>query len=31
MFTFEAGAIGQRLYLAAELLGFQSTGIGAFF
>ena len=28
---FEAGAIGQRLYLAAELLGFQSTGIGAFF
>jgi len=28
---FEAGAIGQRLYLAAESLGFQSTGIGAFF
>jgi SagB-type dehydrogenase family enzyme len=28
---FQAGAIGQRLYLAAELLGFQSTGIGAFF
>jgi SagB-type dehydrogenase family enzyme len=28
---FEAGAIGQRLYLAAEALGFQSTGIGAFF
>lgn len=27
---FEAGAIGQRLYLAAEALGFQSTGIGAF-
>jgi len=28
---FEAGAGGQRLYLAAEALGFQSTGIGAFF
>jgi SagB-type dehydrogenase family enzyme len=28
---FEAGATGQRLYLAAEALGFQSTGIGAFF
>ncbi len=28
---FEAGAIGQRLYIAAEALGFQSTGIGAFF
>lgn len=28
---FEAGAIGQRLYLAAEALGFQSTGIGAFY
>jgi nitroreductase len=28
---FEAGAIGQRLYVAAEALGFQSTGIGAFF
>lgn len=28
---FEAGAMGQRLYLAAEALGFQSTGIGAFF
>jgi len=28
---FEAGGIGQRLYLAAESLGFQSTGIGAFF
>lgn len=28
---FEAGAIGQRLYLAAEAMGFQSTGIGAFF
>ncbi len=28
---FEAGAIGQRLYVGAEALGFQSTGIGAFF
>jgi SagB-type dehydrogenase family enzyme len=28
---FEAGAIGQRLYITAEALGFQSTGIGAFF
>jgi len=28
---FEAGAIGQRLYLAAEALGFGATGIGAFF
>lgn len=28
---FQAGAIGQRLYLAAESMGFQSTGIGAFF
>ncbi len=28
---FEAGAIGQRLYLAAESMGFQSTGIGAFY
>jgi SagB-type dehydrogenase family enzyme len=28
---FEAGAIGQRLYLAAEALGLQATGIGAFF
>ncbi len=28
---FEAGAIGQRLYLAAEALGFQSTGMGAFY
>jgi SagB-type dehydrogenase family enzyme len=27
----EAGAIGQLLYLAAEALGYQSTGIGAFF
>lgn len=28
---FEAGAIGQHLYLTAESLGFQATGIGAFF
>ncbi|MDX2150515.1 MAG: SagB/ThcOx family dehydrogenase [Bryobacteraceae bacterium] len=28
---FEAGAIGHRFYLAAEAMGFQSTGIGAFF
>jgi SagB-type dehydrogenase family enzyme len=28
---FEAGAIGHRLYLAAEALGLGSTGIGAFF
>jgi SagB-type dehydrogenase family enzyme len=28
---FEAGAIGQRLYLAAEALGLAATGIGAFF
>ena len=28
---YQAGAIGQRLYLAAESQGFQSTGIGAFF
>ncbi len=28
---FEAGAIGQRLYLAAEALGLRGTGIGAFF
>jgi SagB-type dehydrogenase family enzyme len=28
---FEAGAIGQRLYLAAGALGFGATGIGAFF
>jgi SagB-type dehydrogenase family enzyme len=27
----EAGVFGQRLYLAAESLGFQSTGIGAFY
>ena len=28
---FEAGAIGQRLYLAAESLGVRATGIGAFY
>ena len=28
---FEAGAIGQRLYLAAEALGLGGTGIGAFY
>ena len=28
---FEAGAIGQHMYLAAEALGLQATGIGAFF
>jgi len=28
---FEAGAIGQTLYLAAEALGLGATGIGAFF
>ena len=28
---FEAGAIGQRLYLAAEANGLGATGIGAFF
>jgi SagB-type dehydrogenase family enzyme len=28
---FEAGAIGQRMYIAAEALGLQATGIGAFF
>lgn len=28
---FEAGAIGQRFYLAAEALGLRATGIGAFF
>jgi len=28
---FEAGAIGQRLYLAAEAAGLRATGIGAFF
>ena len=27
----EAGAVGQRLYLAAEALGLRATGIGAFF
>jgi nitroreductase len=28
---FEAGAIGHRLYLAAEALGVGATGIGAFY
>jgi SagB-type dehydrogenase family enzyme len=28
---FEAGAIGHRFYLAAEAMGLQSTGIGAFY
>jgi SagB-type dehydrogenase family enzyme len=28
---FEAGAIGQRLYWAAEAVGLRATGIGAFF
>ncbi len=28
---FEAGAIGQRMYLAAEAVGLRATGIGAFF
>ena len=28
---WEAGAIGQRLYLASEAMGFSSTGIGAFY
>jgi SagB-type dehydrogenase family enzyme len=28
---FEAGAIGQRLYIEAEALGMRGTGIGAFF
>jgi SagB-type dehydrogenase family enzyme len=28
---FEAGAIGQQMYLAAEALGLRATGIGAFF
>ena len=28
---FEAGAVGQRLYLVAEALGLGATGIGAFF
>jgi SagB-type dehydrogenase family enzyme len=28
---FEAGAIGQRLYLVAEALGLRATGIGAFY
>jgi SagB-type dehydrogenase family enzyme len=28
---FEAGAIGQRLYLGAEAMGWNATGIGAFY
>lgn len=28
---FEAGAIGQRLYVCAEALGLQATGMGAFY
>lgn len=28
---FEAGAVGQRFYVASEALGFRSTGIGAFY
>ncbi len=28
---FEAGAMGQRMYLAAEAVGLRATGIGAFF
>jgi len=28
---FEAGAIGHRLYLAAETVGLGATGIGAFY
>jgi SagB-type dehydrogenase family enzyme len=28
---FEAGAIGHRLYLAAEAVGLGATGIGAFY
>jgi SagB-type dehydrogenase family enzyme len=28
---FEAGAIGQKMYLASEALGLRATGIGAFF
>jgi len=28
---FEAGAVGHRLYLAAEALGLRATGIGAFY
>jgi SagB-type dehydrogenase family enzyme len=28
---FEAGAIGERLYLGAEALGWNATGIGAFY
>jgi hypothetical protein len=28
---FEAGAVGQRLYLGTEALGWNATGIGAFY
>jgi SagB-type dehydrogenase family enzyme len=28
---FEAGAVGQRMYLASEALGLRATGMGAFF
>jgi len=28
---FEAGAIGQRLYVGAEALGWNATGVGAFY
>jgi SagB-type dehydrogenase family enzyme len=28
---FEAGAIGQRMYVTAEAVGLQATGIGAFY
>lgn len=28
---FEAGAVGQRVYVASEALGLRATGIGAFF
>ncbi len=28
---FEAGAIGQRMYIAAEAQGLRATGIGAFY
>jgi len=28
---FEAGAVGQRIYVASEALGLRATGIGAFF
>jgi len=29
--NFEAGAIGQRLYVGAEALGWNATGMGAFY